>query len=305
VKLPVAAWGIDADTPCECLRDGSVYRIGSFVLKTFGTFEPPRLDFIESVTKHMNANGIVAHAPIRTLDGHLSVEQDGKNYAMWTYVEGAAPAEWSREVLTDVGRTIGRMHCVLATYPTDDLGKVTWHQDLPEHLPRWVAGIPPKLDAEHLAIHERFERTMLSVARQALTGLPEQLIHRDCHGGNIIYTPDDAYAFIDCDHFCVAPRIFELAYFMSSNASDFENVDANSPWFDGVSALLAGYDETAHVRDEEREAFPYAVMSVFAMMADWGEDRDWVRANVRGLGWAMDALPEITRAAGGPSSTRP
>ena len=310
------AWGIAAGARIAAFGDAPVYRVdaprGTFVAKDLGpAIDPSRLAFIESVTTHLNANGIPAQAPLRTTDGSLFVEREGKNYVLSTFIDGSSipgPVDGPTDVMTDVGRQIGRMHRVLAAYPTNDLGTQTWYQDVKKDLPIWLAAVRPKLDGEDLATYDRFERDVLPTAVERLSGLPEQLIHRDCHAGNIVRISDGSFAFIDCDHFCVAPRIFELGYFASGIMSYFADPDALTRWFGGVRALLAGYDDTATLAEREREAFPYAVMSVFAMMAWWFDltgELEWALSDVRALAGAMDNLAEITRAACGPSRTRP
>jgi Ser/Thr protein kinase RdoA (MazF antagonist) len=46
-----------------------------------------------------------------------------------------------------------------------------------------------------------------------LRGLPEQLIHRDCHPGNVLVDGTRVIGFIDCDHLCIGPRLFDVACF--------------------------------------------------------------------------------------------
>jgi len=306
------AWGIDPDARMTRFGETNVYNVGPYVIKDLGPhIDPSRLAFIESVTRHMNARGIAAQAPVRTIDGRLFVECDGENFILSTFLEGSpvpGVLDGSDEALADIGREIGRMHQVLAAYPSDDLSTQTWHQDLKNDVPSWLEAVRPKLDGEEREIYERFARDVLDTAIAHLTGLPEQLIYRDCHPGNLLRAQDGSLAYIDCDHFCVAPRIFDLAYFTSGVTSSIDDPVRMSRWFDGVRAFLRGYDRSVGLTDGEREAFPYAVMSVFVMFAWWFDltgEPEWALADVRALAWTIDHLVEVRRAASDPSSTHP
>ena len=58
---------------------------------------------------------------------------------------------------------------------------------------------------DHLAPVDRkaFDDVIQRVAgemRSAATGLSQQLIHRDCHHGNIVVRGEQVSGFVDCDH---------------------------------------------------------------------------------------------------------
>src|SRR6185369_11375613 len=96
----------------------------------------------------------------------------------------------------------------------------------------------------------------------ALQGLPEQLIHRDCHPGNILVDGTRVIGFIDCDHLCLAPRLFDLAYYVVHHIKWQTDNDAGTRRvLASVPRLLEGYRARASLPPAEAASLPHAMLA--------------------------------------------
>jgi Ser/Thr protein kinase RdoA (MazF antagonist) len=92
-----------------------------------------------------------------------------------------------RQVIAIRGAAIARLHVALASFPTEGLESRTWRTVFPGVV--YDQCLPPIRQCVM-----RLERSELDAILKAIgpqlrattRGLPEQLIHRDCHHGNIV-----------------------------------------------------------------------------------------------------------------------
>lgn len=124
---------------------------------------------------------------------------------------GRAPELDDDEVLTWVGRFIGRLHAVA-------------RQRSFEHRPRWDGVAPARAAFDWLLASEMIppdalpawqrtaEQAMAAIARHfdAVPGLRQQRLHGDVHVGNLLWTPDAGPHFVDLDDACTGPAVQDL-----------------------------------------------------------------------------------------------
>ncbi|HEU5318243.1 MAG TPA: phosphotransferase [Chloroflexota bacterium] len=111
-------------------------------------------------------------------------------------------------VWTNVGAAIARLHRALASHPE---GIVSWHTVRPAQIRDRALPAARDLlaDAQLAALEAAFDGVLDEVCA-ALAELPEQYIHGDCHGGNILIAAGDVSRSIDLDHLPLGPRIYDL-----------------------------------------------------------------------------------------------
>ena len=172
--------------------------------------------------------------PALTLNGATLHQFGGFRFAVFTRKGGRAPELDDPATLEWSGRFIGRIHAVgaLASYaerPALDLD--TFGTEPRAYL---LANdfIPPELLA-----------AWSSVSAQALDGVrrcferagatPQLRLHGDCHGGNVLWTPDGPH-FVDFDDSRMGPAIQDLWMLLSGERSDMVRQ---------MSDILAGYED--------------------------------------------------------------
>lgn len=90
--------------------------------------------------------------------------------------------------------------------------------------------------------------------------LPKQLIHRDLHGGNMLFNNGELSAFIDFDISEANARLFDICYCMDlgNGKTDEEAIK----WLGTLKKFLSGYNSISEIKDEELEALPYMFISI-------------------------------------------
>ncbi len=113
------------------------------------------------------------------------------------------------------GAAIARLHDALATFPDPRVAVRTWREDpirqmYDDRIPQLLEYLDPPASRDLQIAIDAFWKDYC----EALTGLPEQLIHRDCHLGNVLARGYEVIGFIDCDHFSIGSVVLDLAYFL-------------------------------------------------------------------------------------------
>jgi Ser/Thr protein kinase RdoA (MazF antagonist) len=200
-----------------------------YVLKEVAKGQPlePRLARLAAEHRlllYLNDRGVPVPAPLSADDGLTYVRHPGSGAAVYTLhvmlpPSGAKRSDsrkggptvptWEQpEVWTNVGAAIGRLHRALAAYPGEI---VSWHMALPERVrSSALPSVRRTLRGEQLATLDAVFDGLTEEVCAALAELPEQHIHGDCHGGNILIADGDVSGFIDLDHVPLAPRVYDL-----------------------------------------------------------------------------------------------
>lgn len=232
-----------------------------------------RLEFTRDVLTHVARSGLEVPVPLLSRSAQCAESFEGRYYILSKFIEAdtspTAP-ELQPELFKQTGHAIARLHAALATYPDTDLCRRTWRQDLAGEAPQWFSALCDTLPAEQAAVVKRVRITREGAIVRALQNLPEQLIHRDCHPGNILVQGTRVVGFIDCDHLCIAPRVFDLAYYAVHHLKWVTDDDtATARWLTNLPYLFAGYRAQQSLKPAEISALPYAMMAYHLLLAAW------------------------------------
>ncbi|MBD3243602.1 MAG: phosphotransferase [Chitinivibrionales bacterium] len=304
----LSQWGITAPYGVDPMGEHrDVRRIttdsGEYVVKDI-THSPglPRLAFDCAIVEHLAAGRIPVVRPAKTRTGQYSVKQGGRVFLLLPFVrcEPAGDRASRAEILRYTGQVIADVHAVLATYPMDNLLEHTWREDLAVDSVRWAESLLTRLP-DHLG---RILREVWDSRREeavnALRGLPEQLIHRDCHAGNFLVDGTRVVGLIDCDHFSVGPRMFDLAYYAGSSLKRItEDPAATTEWRHDLRSLVNGYREHGELSARECAAMPFGIMADHLMLAHWFAEQGRVEStelDVKALLWLHRNLEAVKAA---------
>ncbi|VXB16025.1 serine/threonine protein kinase [Massilia sp. 9I] len=172
--------------------------------------------------------------PASVIDGRTLHEFAGYRFSVFPRRGGRAPELGDPATLEWIGRFIGRIHAVGGTRPygaRPELNLQTFGREPFAYL-RTHDFIPPELAA-----------TWASVVEQALSGvercyerageLPLLRLHGDCHGGNVLWTPDGPH-FVDFDDSRMGPAVQDLWMLLSGERQEMVGQMAD---------VLAGYED--------------------------------------------------------------
>lgn len=92
--------------------------------------------------------------------------------------------------------------------------------------------------------------------------LPIQMIHRDVHLGNFLFSGEQFSGYIDFDLSQRNIRIFDLCYFLVGLLASESAADLADPWDQIVSAAVEGYTTLLPLSSEEKAAIPVVMESI-------------------------------------------
>ncbi|MCJ7738479.1 MAG: phosphotransferase [Anaerolineae bacterium] len=303
------AWNVTPSGPVEGIDPKGTFRIpmdggDDLILTCIGgddarTAEQAALE--HGVLQHLDGSGLPVAVPLRDRQGRTAVPHGGCLYALVPRLRGSQggskPTDCD-ELYRSYGGTIARMHMALATFRSEPVALSARREAL---LPKvFDYGVPYLQGYLNGAEAGRLQAMMADVGevmRQAFKELPEQLIHRDCHTGNLLSRGTAVTGIIDWDHLCVGVRVFDLAYFAAQlGKRHVGDPDTMVQWIRDVSLVLLGYHQECHLSDGERAAFVYVVIGVFIAFAGWEIEVGWVEAlqtELDAMAWMYDNLGVI------------
>ena len=169
----------------------------------------------------------------------------GKHYDSF---HGKAGVHQARQV----GKALGRLHAALADVPST----ASFERYGPEaHLASELACAGGVYDLA------RVER--IAARRVPSAGLPEQLIHRDFHLYNLLFSDGRASGYLDFDMLMRGPRLFDLCYCsIETLAKRFDEPNFPEYWFRILGAILKGYMEYAPLTRLERRSVVSLMMEI-------------------------------------------
>lgn len=176
----------------------------------------------------------VPAVPAMTIDGRTLHRHAGFSFAVFSSRGGRAPELDRPEVLEWIGRFIGRIHVVGAARP---------YQHRPALDPHTFGRVPFDYLRSHGFVPPELLPAWTSVVEQALDGvqrcyerageLPLLRLHGDCHGSNVLWTPDGPH-FVDFDDSRMGPAVQDLWMLLSGERQDMVRQ---------MGDVLAGYED--------------------------------------------------------------
>ena len=265
LEAVLAHWDLPSVRSVERL-DGQdhVFRVQTagqaMILKDVGAKSHGRqhLELIQGVLDHLASRGVPVAIPIRSRSGLIAVQSSGRHFQLLEYIEaGGYPedSELGGEVYRQVGAAIADLHEALASYEDADLRKIR-REDMARGVVASLSLLRENLFGHQAAIVGRVEQERGAEMARALSGLPEQLIHRDCHPGNVLVDGMRVVGFIDCDHFCIGPPSFDLATYAVNRVKWTRDESLRDAWLRDLPHLLEGYRARRGLSDRELNGVP-------------------------------------------------
>jgi Ser/Thr protein kinase RdoA (MazF antagonist) len=304
----ISAWAsrVGEAPACQRLSERSyVFRVRApgqnFIFKEAGLINPqgnvPRkLAADTALLRHLKAQGVGVAVSELTDDGLPYLQRDGRYYTLTAEVPSApdenAPLD---RVFRNTGAAIARLHRAMASYPGP---LYSWTMDLPRRIldeaaPAIMRCLGPEDNETFTAALDAIRQPIARL----LAGLPSQIIHYDCHGGNIMRVGDAVSGFIDLDHIPIGPRLWDLCYLLVNEAiyQDPTRVEA---WFEIIIPnLFSGYAQEIEISDAEKDASPYMMMGILLIFAAWFFEPlnrpDLAKRDMRVFYWIFENLRRI------------
>jgi Ser/Thr protein kinase RdoA (MazF antagonist) len=253
------------------LTPGTVWRVTTergdrYVLKkvsTFGAPDPVRRFTAEArILTHLLQRGVPVAVPVLSDDGKAcATDDDGVPHAVFPMLRSGADNDPALDpaLHRNVGAAIARLHAALADCPFGveswrvgpDLLQADW-QTVQDRLPAAAVG---ELWA---SVRPRWD----SIAG-ALSATPQR-VHGDVHGGNILTDGQEVTGIIDCDHLPLAPRGYDLGYYIAFAVHWWLDASRPSRAVDEARHFLTGYDAVSRLTRQENDGLP--ALALFAAL---------------------------------------
>jgi len=235
-----------------------------------------RYKFCHDVVNHLHENKIPVFLPIKDKEGSDIIIHNGQLFVIMPYVQNDTDASLKdtvtfKKTLHNIGKSFALMHQALANYPSDKIDEKVWRSPLSEEMINYRSSqMLPYLDGNERIRIEHVLDNIVPQMNEAFSGLSEQLIHRDCHLGNILLHDSEVVAFIDNDHFSIGPRILDLGYFLNSLLK-FHPAGFLEPekWIEHISPFIKGYTSLISLNQVEINALHYATISIPMQFVGW------------------------------------
>ena len=242
--------------------------LGAYFLKGYRYADPEPLKREHALVRFAVDAGLPALAPLATPAGETYLRVGGRWWAVFPRLESA---HLSTDVLTvqharDLGRTLGRLHSMLATFPESGRSRFPswplWDEaravaEMAEY--EGIIRRRPALDPfdQHTLSSFGFRRTLLGGAvppADSFAGLPAHLLHGDFHLGNLFWSPDDRVdSIIDWELARNGPRAWELIRALDLCLGLEREIDGSA---ERLIAFVHGYAGVAPLSQQECEAMP-------------------------------------------------
>ena len=177
------------------------------------------------------------------------------------------------KIATIMGEIIADLH--MAFKKCEDVD-VFWDNSLLDEMNGWVKSNFEANDWKFIS-KEEYEKTISQLA-MVYDNLPVQLIHRDVHFGNFLFSDGKFSGYIDFDLSQRNIRIFDLCYFLLGLLSEKEKFEITDElWFEFVKKVFAGYGRKMKLTEAEKKAVPYVMECIELLFVSYFESINDIR----------------------------
>ena len=244
------------------------------------------------VLRQLADQGMRVEVPLPTVNGGVLAEHRGQFFALYEELPGepvdvhggAAPLRTARAL----GAAIGQLHRGLAAC-SDTMATPLPRACLLADTLSWATRLQCTIGQSNAAWLGPVVAELDAALGGLGAGLPRQLVHNDCHSGNVIVDGFGVPGFIDFDFMRINLRIFDPCYCLAFLLVDGmgRRFDLDQ-WPDLQDRLLAGYDSICPLQVAERAVITYIVWAALLINAGWwlqADRHDLSDANLRALRW--------------------
>lgn len=243
---------------CEEKITDTAWAVGnSYVLKEYS--DKKSLDRNIKFLKELDKNNIPVAQIIPQENGTDFVTENGKYYLLTKKLNGknaVSIIEWDGMPF-EMGKIIGILHTAFLKINIDD---DIWKSSLLDEMQGWIYDNFEKDKWENID-KTQYEAT-LSNLKKYYHDLPDQLIHRDVHFGNFLFSDGKFSGYIDFDLSQTNIRIFDVCYFLLGLLVEEENQMSEEEWLNTVKETVAGYNRVMPLTKAEYYAIPYVMQCI-------------------------------------------
>lgn len=231
-------------------------RQGTFVFKSIS--DSNKLEIIVRIVDYLIKNGIPASKPLSTKKGKYAVDIDDQSYYLAEYLDGEVLRQTEYlERISVYGDLLARFH--KATRPIEKFGPVMNIHD-------------KTCKTDYLKLSEHFDDLHLKKIVEIISdnlddieSLDRQLIHRDYHCDNVLFSEGIVSGMIDFDSCSYGYPVYDIAYFLAELLVHNPEIDI----YKYADDFLDGYIKVLPLSDNDKQLIKIFMLIVHIDFASW------------------------------------
>lgn len=258
----------------ETNREPHIWTVNDdYLLKMSGNLEElKRHIHLSKLLKEVN---IKTQTPIQTMNHEDYVALNGYYYILCEKIKGSVLSDYFSAGEEKLGYKLGHHLAMLHIGLNEITPKLTelWDNDMLQELSGWVTQefeayvATSTLPQTELTALKNIKKSCLNQFDELYHQLPRQAIHRDFHGGNIIFNDNEIAGYIDFDLTQLNARLFDVCYLgTGSLASIFQDEAKRAGWSTFFKQVIKGYDEVAILTIEEKQMIKAMMIAIDLIM---------------------------------------
>ncbi len=231
---------------------------GEYVLKKYDN----KKELINNVKmlKALEKEQVPVPQIAKTVDEKDYVEEN-QYWLLTTKLKGSNIVNMSRcndEWFVQMGKILGELHQAFGRCENEI---EYWNNSLLGEMESWVSDNLKKKKLDYLEQKDVDEA--IEELRTIDEELPRNLIHRDVHLGNFLFSNGEFSGYVDFDLSQKNIRIFDLCYFLLGLLlEEEENQISEERWFEIVPKVVKGYDSVMKLSEVEKESIPVVMKNI-------------------------------------------
>lgn len=254
-------WGIEAGEVLQIYS--SAWEVNhSYIIKVYKDRKQLERNII-ILTILAGCNVPVAEI-VPTKAGEKYAEYENFFYLMSKKLEGNHISDIKHiKMAREMGRAIAQLH---GAFRKCEKEVEFWDNSLLEEMKGWIY---EKLnDNQWYPVSQKEYAKSVEQLEKVYDSLPKQLIHRDVHYGNFLFSKGRLSGYLDFDLSQRNIRIFDICYFLTGLlAEETEAPFTKEEWVESVRAVVDGYESVSKLLPEEKSAIPCVMECIEILFA--------------------------------------
>jgi Ser/Thr protein kinase RdoA (MazF antagonist) len=168
-----------------------------------------------------------------------------------------------KTIAWEMGHAIARLH---RAFTKCEKEVEFWNNSLLDEMKGWIR--ETLTNNQWNIIQETEYSKAVDLLESVYDCLPKQLIHRDVHFGNFLFSEGKLSGYIDFDLCQRNIRIFDICYFLTGLlAEETEDAFTKAEWLENLKSVLAGYESIIHLSEKEKSAIPCVMECIEILFA--------------------------------------